>query len=130
MAARVFLAILFFFVSACLFCGPCFGTSSNSFYWKRDFQSYGQLNGIEYFAGFVVAFYVLSATVLAGKIGVANFFMAVTGQTMSSKIIDHFGVFKFGQLISTGTWCCYVVSWLDHYSSYKWKMKSLKQEFF
>ena len=56
-----------------------------------DFQNYGQLNGIEYFAGFVVAFYVLSATVLAGKIGVANFFMAVTGQTMSSKIIDHFG---------------------------------------
>ena len=38
-----------------------------------DFQSYGQLIGIEYFAGFVVAFYVLSATVLAGKIGVANF---------------------------------------------------------
>ena len=38
-----------------------------------DFQSYGQLKGIEYFAGFVVAFYVLSATVLAGKIGVANF---------------------------------------------------------
>jgi transporter family-2 protein len=56
-----------------------------------DFQSDGQLNGIEYFAGFVVAFYVLSATVLAGRIGVANFFMAVTGQTMSSKIIDHFG---------------------------------------
>ena len=56
-----------------------------------DFQNYGQLNGIEYFAGFVVAFYVLSATVLAGKIGVANFFMAVIGQTMSSKIIDHCG---------------------------------------
>ena len=59
-----------------------------------DFQSYGQLKGIEYFAGFVVAFYVLSATVLAGKIGVANFFMAVTGQTMSSKIVDHFGFLR------------------------------------
>ena len=59
-----------------------------------DFQSYGQLKGIEYFAGFVVAFYVLSATVLAGKIGVANFIlMAVTGQIMSSMIIDHFGLF-------------------------------------
>ena len=58
------------------------------------FQSYGQLKGIEYFAGFVVAFYVLSATVLAGKIGVANFIlMAVTGQIMSSMIIDHFGLF-------------------------------------
>ena len=32
------------------------------------FQSYGQHKGIEYFAGFVVAFYVLSAIVLAGKI--------------------------------------------------------------
>ena len=59
-----------------------------------DFQSYGRLKGIEYFAGFVVAFYVLSATVLAGKIGVANFIlMAVTGQIMSSMIIDHFGLF-------------------------------------
>ena len=45
-----------------------------------DFQSYGQLKGIEYFAGFVVAFPVLSAIVLAGKIGVANFILiAVTG---------------------------------------------------
>ena len=59
-----------------------------------DFHSYGQLKGIEYFAGFVVAFYVLSATVLAGKIGVANFIlMAVTGQIMSLMVIDHFGLF-------------------------------------
>ena len=59
-----------------------------------DFQNYGQLNGIEYFAGFAVAFYVLSATVLAGKIGVANFIlMAVKGQIMSSMVIDHFGLF-------------------------------------
>ena len=58
-----------------------------------DFQTNGQLKGIEYFAGFVVAFYVLSTTVLTGKIGVANFFMSVTRQTMSLKIIDHFGFF-------------------------------------
>ena len=32
-----------------------------------------QLQPVEYLAGFVVAFYVISATVLAGKIGVANF---------------------------------------------------------
>ena len=58
-----------------------------------DFQIYGQLKGIEYFVGFVVAFYVLSATVLAGKIGVANFFMVVTGQPMPAKIIHQLGVF-------------------------------------
>ena len=60
-----------------------------------DFQSFGQLKGIEYFAGFVVVFYVLSATVLAGKIGVDNFIlMAVTGQIMSSMMIDHLGLFR------------------------------------
>ena len=59
-----------------------------------DFQSFRQLKGIEYFAGFVVAFYVLSATVLAGKIGVANFIvMAVSGQIIFSLLIDHFGLF-------------------------------------
>ena len=53
-----------------------------------------QLQAVEYLAGFVVAFYVLSATVLAGRIGVANFIlMAVTGQILSSLIIDHFGLF-------------------------------------
>ena len=36
----------------------------------------------------------MGATVLAGKIGVANFIlMAVTGQIMSSTTIDHFGLF-------------------------------------
>ena len=56
--------------------------------------SYGQLQPIEYLAGFVVTFYVLSATILAGKIGVANFIlMAVTGQIISSLAIDHFGLF-------------------------------------
>ena len=93
MAARVgFLAILF--LRACLsFLWAFLAPAVTAFTGRGfpDFRSYRQLKGIEYFAGFVVAFYVLSATVLAGKIGVANFFMAVTGQTMSSKIIDHFG---------------------------------------
>ena len=80
-------------MSACLFLGLVLARAVTAFTGKGipDFQSYGQLNGIEYFAGVVVAFYVLSATVLAGKIGVVNFFMAFTGQTMSSKIIDYFG---------------------------------------
>ena len=49
---------------------------------------------MDYTAGFIVAFYVISATVLAGKIGVANFIvMAVSGQIMFSLMIDHFGLF-------------------------------------
>ena len=53
-----------------------------------------QLQPVEYLAGFVVAFYVISATVLAGKIGVANFIvMAVSGQIIFSLLIDHFGLF-------------------------------------
>ena len=52
------------------------------------------LQPVEYLAGFVVAFYVISATVLAGKIGVANFIvMAVSGQIIVSLLIDHFGLF-------------------------------------
>ena len=96
MAARVrFLAILF--LRACLSFLWAFLASAVTAFTGRgfpDFHSYGQLKGIEYFAGFVVAFYVLSATVLAGKIGVANFIlMAVTGQIMSLMVIDHFGLF-------------------------------------
>ena len=42
-----------------------------------------QLKPVEYLAGLIVAFCVISATVLAGKIDVANFIvMAVSGQIM------------------------------------------------
>ena len=58
------------------------------------FQNLNSLRPMDYTAGFIVAFYVISATVLAGKIGVANFIvMAVSGQIMFSLIIDHFGLF-------------------------------------
>ena len=58
------------------------------------FQNLNSLHPIDYTAGFIVAFYVISATVLAGKIGVANFIvMAVSGQIMFSLMIDHFGLF-------------------------------------
>jgi len=57
----------------------------------QDLQT---LRPMDYTAGFIVAFYVISATVLAGKIGVANFIvMAVSGQIMFSLMIDHFGLF-------------------------------------
>jgi len=57
-------------------------------------QSLHSLRPMDYAAGFIVAFYVISATVLAAKIGVANFIvMAVSGQIMFSLMIDHFGLF-------------------------------------
>ena len=39
-----------------------------------DFQSYGQLNGIEYFAGFVVAFYVVSPLFWLGRLVLLIFY--------------------------------------------------------
>jgi transporter family-2 protein len=57
-------------------------------------QNLQTLRPMDYTAGFIVAFYVISATVLASKIGVANFIvMAVSGQIMFSLMIDHFGLF-------------------------------------
>jgi len=57
-------------------------------------QNLQTLRPMDYTAGFIVAFSVISATVLAGKIGVANFIvMAVSGQIMFSLMIDHFGLF-------------------------------------
>jgi uncharacterized membrane protein YdcZ (DUF606 family) len=97
MAARVgFLAIHFLRACSYLFVGLVLALAETTSTGRgiSDFQSYGQLKGIEYFADFVVVFFVLSATVLAGEIGVANFIlMGVIGQIMSLMIIDHFGPF-------------------------------------
>src|SRR5262249_43650699 len=44
--------------------------------------------------GLIVAFYVVSATLLAPRVGVGNFIvLAVSGQILSSALIDHFGLF-------------------------------------
>ena len=57
-------------------------------------DDFKQLQPMDFAAGVIVAFYVLSATVLVGKIGVANFIvMAVSGQIIFSLMIDHFGLF-------------------------------------
>lgn len=50
---------------------------------------------IHYFAGgFFVAFYILSITWIAPKIGVGNaVFFVLLGQIIASAIIDHFGLF-------------------------------------
>lgn len=47
-----------------------------------------------FFAGFFVAFYVLSITYIAPKFGVGNaVFFVLLGQLLSAAIIDHFGLF-------------------------------------
>ena len=48
---------------------------------------------IEYLGGFSVGFYVISATLLAPRIGLANFIVcAVSAQIIISVVIDHFGL--------------------------------------
>lgn len=57
-------------------------------------QNLQNLATFDFAAGLIVAFYVISATVLAPKIGVANFIvMAVSSQILFSLLIDHFGLF-------------------------------------
>jgi transporter family-2 protein len=56
-----------------------------------------------YIGGFIVGFYVISATMLAPRIGVANFIMmAVSSQLILSVIIDHWGL--FGADVRPVTW--------------------------
>ena len=48
---------------------------------------------IDLIGGLIVCFYVLSATLLAPKLGVGNFIMfAVVAQVITSAVIDHFGL--------------------------------------
>ena len=48
---------------------------------------------IDWMGGLIVCFYVLSATLLAPKLGVGNFIMfAVVAQVIISAVIDHFGL--------------------------------------
>jgi transporter family-2 protein len=48
---------------------------------------------IEYLGGFIVGFYVISATLLAPRMGLANFIVcAVSAQIIISVVIDHFGL--------------------------------------
>ncbi len=49
---------------------------------------------LNYLGGVIVGFYVISATFLAPRFGVANFIMfAVASQIIGSVLIDHFGLF-------------------------------------
>jgi transporter family-2 protein len=57
-------------------------------------KEFSDINPVEYLGGFIVAFYVISATLLAPRIGVVNFIAcAVSAQIIVSVLIDHFGIF-------------------------------------
>ncbi len=58
-----------------------------------DFQTFGNIRPIDYLGGVIVGFYVLSATLLAPRIGVANFIVcAVSAQIIVSVVIDNYGL--------------------------------------
>jgi transporter family-2 protein len=59
-----------------------------------NIQELAVVKPIEYLGGVIVAFYVISATLLAPRIGVVNFIAcAVSAQIIISVLIDHFGLF-------------------------------------
>jgi transporter family-2 protein len=59
-----------------------------------DPGGFGSARPMDYLGGFVVAFYVVSATLLAPRMGVGNFIVcAVSAQILSAMVIDHFGLF-------------------------------------
>ena len=86
----IYATVIVFFVAIliALLASVVFGKSSLT---THNLQN---LAPFDYGAGLIVAFYVISATVLAPKIGVANFIvMAVSSQILFSLMIDHFGLF-------------------------------------
>ena len=86
----IYATVIVFFVAIliALLASVVFGKSSLT---TQNLQS---LAPFDFGAGLIVAFYVISATVLAPKIGVANFIvMAVSSQILFSLLIDHFGLF-------------------------------------
>jgi transporter family-2 protein len=59
-----------------------------------DFSKFGRAQPVDYLGGLVVAFYVVSATLLAPRMGVGNFIIcAVSAQILSAMVVDHFGLF-------------------------------------
>ena len=86
----IYATVIVFFVAIliALLASVVFGKSSLT---TENLQN---LAPFDYGAGLIVAFYVISATMLAPKIGVANFIvMAVSSQILFSLMIDHFGLF-------------------------------------
>ena len=72
----------------CLLCSLLFTRS------LPDLTRLGHSELINFGGGMIVAFYVISATMVAPHFGVANFIMfAVVSQIIGSVLIDHFGLF-------------------------------------
>ena len=86
----IYATVIVFFVAIliALFISVAFGKSSLT---TENLQN---LAVFDFGAGLIVAFYVISPTGLAPKIGVANFIvMAVSSQILFSLMIDHLGLF-------------------------------------
>ena len=68
-----------------------------AFFWSDvplALSSFQTTEPSHYLGGFIVGFYVISATLLAPRMGVANFIMmAVSSQMIFAVIIDHWGLF-------------------------------------
>ena len=59
-----------------------------------ELSSFKSAEPVQFIGGLIVGFYVISATMLAPRIGVVNFIMmAVAAQMIFSVIIDHWGLF-------------------------------------
>jgi bacterial/archaeal transporter family-2 protein len=59
-----------------------------------ELAGFGRARPADYLGGLVVAFYVVSATLLAPRMGVGNFIVcAVSAQILSAMVIDHLGLF-------------------------------------
>lgn len=80
-----------------LFCVGLIVTMLSALAIAGSLPTIGQLSETPAFnliGGVIVAFYVISATLLAPRIGVSNFiFFAVSSQILISICIDHFGWF-------------------------------------
>jgi bacterial/archaeal transporter family-2 protein len=80
-----------------LFCVGLLVTSISALALAGSLPSIGQLSktpALNLVGGVIVAFYVISATLLAPRIGVSNFIVfAVSSQILMSIAIDHFGWF-------------------------------------
>lgn len=79
------------FAVGLIFCVICSYTFTKSL---PTFETMKSAQPVEHVGGLIVAFYVTSATLLAPRIGVANFIIcAVAAQIAFSLAIDHFGLF-------------------------------------
>jgi transporter family-2 protein len=68
-----------------------------------DLGSLTSSQPIDYVGGLIVCFYVVSATLLAPRLGVGNFILfAVVAQIVTSALIDHFGL--LGVLVREISW--------------------------